>query len=99
MTSSPGTFSLSRPVIQLQSVGKCYRIYRRPQDRLKQVFIDRIGAVARAGRARPQFYREHWALKDVSFEVSPGESVGILGCNGAGKSTLLQLIRGYRRAD
>lgn len=70
--------------IRVANLGKCYQIYHQPQDRLKQALW----------RGRKQFYREFWALRDVSFEVRKGETIGIIGRNGSGKSTLLQLIVG-----
>lgn len=74
----------SDAVIRVQNLNKCYHIYDRPQDRLKQTLW----------RGRKQFFREFWALRDVSFEVKKGDAVGIIGRNGSGKSTLLQLIAG-----
>jgi lipopolysaccharide transport system ATP-binding protein len=79
-------------VIAVHQLGKCYHVYERPQDRLKQALIARLPLPG--GRSRPSYFREFWALRDVSFEVGRGAAVGILGRNGAGKSTLLQLIAG-----
>ncbi|WP_221048109.1 ABC transporter ATP-binding protein [Methylogaea oryzae] len=83
----------TQPAIRLSNIGKCYRIFQNPQDRFKQALWDRFSPILNHKKPR-QLYREHWALQDVSFEVLPGEAVGILGRNGAGKSTLLQIIAG-----
>lgn len=74
----------SNPVIQVEALSKCYHVYARPQDRLKQAIW----------RGRRTYFREFWALRDVAFEVGRGETVGIIGRNGCGKSTLLQMICG-----
>lgn len=78
--------------IRVQSLSKCYHIYDNPRDRLKQFFVPRLQRLAR--QTPKQYFREFWALKDVSFEIKKGETVGIIGRNGSGKSTLLQMICG-----
>jgi lipopolysaccharide transport system ATP-binding protein len=74
----------SESVISVKNVGKSYHIYSQPRDRLKQFLF----------RGKRQYFREFWALKNVSFEIAKGDVIGILGVNGAGKSTLLQLVCG-----
>ncbi len=82
----------SEIVINVDNLSKCYEIYDQPRDRLKQFVVQRFQRFA--GLRLKQYYREFWALKDVSFEVKKGEAVGIIGRNGGGKSTLLQIITG-----
>jgi len=72
------------PAIRVRSLSKCYQIYDQPRDRLLQGLF----------RGRRQFYREFWALREVTFDVGRGESMAIVGRNGSGKSTLLQMIAG-----
>lgn len=79
-----GLLMSSDLAISIKNISKMYQIYDRPHDRLKQSLW----------RGRKQFYREFWALKDVSFELRKGETIGIVGRNGSGKSTLLQIIAG-----
>jgi lipopolysaccharide transport system ATP-binding protein len=71
-------------LIDAQAVSKCYQIYERPSHRLLQGLL----------RNRKCFYREFWAVNQVSLQIHRGETVGIIGRNGSGKSTLLQLICG-----
>jgi lipopolysaccharide transport system ATP-binding protein len=78
--------------IQVENISKCYQIYDKPRDRLKQYIVPRLQRLA--GRQPNRYYREFWALGDVSFEIKKGETVGIIGRNGSGKSTLLQVICG-----
>jgi lipopolysaccharide transport system ATP-binding protein len=82
----------SNIAIKVESLSKCYQIYDTPRDRLKQFFLPRLQQVA--GKSAKQYYKEYWALKDISFEIKKGETVGIIGRNGSGKSTLLQMICG-----
>lgn len=78
--------------ISVKNLSKCFQIYESPRDRLKQFVLPRMQRLA--GKSPKQYYREFWALKDLSFEIKKGETVGIVGRNGSGKSTLLQIICG-----
>lgn len=74
--------------IEARNLGKCYHLFEREGDRLKQLLWGRWRNPSKA------YYREFWALKDVDFAIAPGEVVGLVGRNGAGKSTLLQMVCG-----
>lgn len=82
----------SEIAIKVENLSKCYEIYDQPRDRLKQFVLPRGRSLL--GLPPKRYYREFWALKDVSFEVRKGETVGVVGRNGSGKSTLLQTICG-----
>lgn len=71
-------------VIKIEDLSKVYRLYNKPIDRLKE-------ALNPFGKS---YHRDFFALKNVSFTVEPGKSVGIIGLNGSGKSTILQIIAG-----
>lgn len=109
MSSNPAPRSPPNPdpersdiAIRVQNLGKCYQIYNVPSDRLKQFVVPKLCRAFPPLRKvfptphspLPTYYREFWALKDISFEVRKGETVGIIGRNGSGKSTLLQMICG-----
>jgi lipopolysaccharide transport system ATP-binding protein len=70
--------------ISVRNLTKTYRLFDHPGDRIKQFL----------GLGLKQYHREFTALKDISFEIRKGETVGIIGRNGSGKSTLLQVICG-----
>ena len=81
-----------KPVIKVNRVSKRYRVGQGISYlSLRESLVNTITAPFRSRRRRPTT-DDFWALRDISFEVQPGEIVGLIGNNGAGKSTLLKLL-------
>ena len=74
-------------MISVHNISKRFRLYRNPSDRLKEVLF------------RRSFHRDFYALREVSFLVYEGETLGIIGENGSGKSTLLKILTGVLLPD
>ncbi len=71
-------------IIRLDHITKIYKLYQRPQDRFKETF----------SLTHKKYSKDFYALRDISFAIERGESVGFVGKNGSGKSTLLKILTG-----
>ncbi|MBR4706948.1 MAG: ABC transporter ATP-binding protein, partial [Pseudobutyrivibrio sp.] len=75
---------MSDYVINVEHVDKVYKLYDSNRARVADTL----------GLSRKKHYKEHFALKDMTFQVKKGECVGLIGTNGSGKSTILKIITG-----
>ena len=76
--------SKDKKAISVSHIEKIYKLYDRRSDRLREALLPMA----------KKRHKDHYALKDVSFDVGTGECVGIIGTNGSGKSTILKIITG-----
>jgi lipopolysaccharide transport system ATP-binding protein len=80
---------VSAPAVRLEAVSKRFTLHHQRMRSFQELWVNAL----RRGDAAEEF----WALRDVSFEVQPGRSFGIIGENGSGKSTVLKIIAGILR--
>src|SRR3972149_7192005 len=83
-----------KPIIEVKNLSKVYRIShaRKPYHTLREDLIEVAKTPIRFLRGHRTDKEKFWALKDISFDVSQGEVLGIIGKNGAGKSTILTIL-------
>jgi lipopolysaccharide transport system ATP-binding protein len=84
---------MNQPAISVQHLSKRYRIGQRAAyHTLREALVNVARSPMRVLSRSPEEQAQFWALQDVSFDVRPGEALGIIGRNGAGKSTLLKVL-------
>ena len=71
-------------IVDVKHLTKVYKLYEKKSDRLREVL----------SITKKQYYTPFYALKDLSFSIKKGETIGIIGTNGSGKSTLLKILSG-----
>lgn len=81
---------MSEVVLDVKNVSKCFQINESMADSLKETVV---------GLFSPKTTSNFYALKNISFKLHEGETLGIIGKNGAGKSTLLRILSGITRPD
>lgn len=75
---------MTEVAVSIKNLSKVYKLYTLPSDRVKETFH----------LFRKKYHHDFYALKNISFEVEKGTTIGIIGQNGAGKSTLLKILTG-----